>query len=164
MLILQRESLDSEGAKTIWERRRIELSLRQPMLQSMIKILLGFRGKKHAWHGICVEQESSPDFEKHNSRRSLHRNEAWYWTLQFIWVPNVFSCTQREEVQAISFRKKGYNESSKTSLVRDRMRQVETLSLKKRQFFKDPKNLRWRLTMRQYLLPLQQFRGRQTLL
>ena len=29
-------------------------------------------------------------------------------------MPNVFSCAQREEVQAISFRKKGYNESSKT--------------------------------------------------
>jgi hypothetical protein len=29
-------------------------------------------------------------------------------------VPSVFSCTQREEVQARSFRKKGYNESSKT--------------------------------------------------
>jgi hypothetical protein len=29
-------------------------------------------------------------------------------------VPSVSSCTQREEVQAISFRKKGYNESSKT--------------------------------------------------
>jgi hypothetical protein len=29
-------------------------------------------------------------------------------------VPNVFSCTQSEEVQARSFRKKGYNESSKT--------------------------------------------------
>jgi hypothetical protein len=51
-----------------------------------------------------------------------------------------------------------------TSLVRDRLRQAETLSLKKRQFFKDPENLRWRLTVRQYLLPLQQFRGRQTLL
>jgi hypothetical protein len=29
-------------------------------------------------------------------------------------VPSVFSCTQREEFQAISFRKKGYSESSKT--------------------------------------------------
>jgi hypothetical protein len=29
-------------------------------------------------------------------------------------VPNVFSCTQREEVQARSFRKKRYSESSKT--------------------------------------------------
>jgi hypothetical protein len=29
-------------------------------------------------------------------------------------VPSVFSCTQREEVQARSFRKKGYSESSKT--------------------------------------------------
>jgi hypothetical protein len=29
-------------------------------------------------------------------------------------VPCVFSCTQREEVQARSFRKKGYSESSKT--------------------------------------------------
>jgi hypothetical protein len=29
-------------------------------------------------------------------------------------VPSVFSCTQREEVQARSFRKKGYSESSRT--------------------------------------------------
>jgi hypothetical protein len=50
------------------------------------------------------------------------------------------------------------------SLVRERLRQVETLSLKKRQSFKDPENLRWILTLRQYLLPLQPFRGRQTLL
>jgi hypothetical protein len=53
--------------------------------------------------------------------------------------------------------------SKSTSLVRDRLRQAETLSLKKRYSFKDPENLRWRLTVRQYLLPLQQFRGRQTL-
>jgi hypothetical protein len=53
--------------------------------------------------------------------------------------------------------------SRSTSLVRDRLRQAETLPLKKRQSFKDPENLRWRLTVRQYLLPLQQFRGRQTL-
>jgi hypothetical protein len=53
-------------------------------------------------------------------------------------VPNV-SCTQREEVQARSFRKKGYSESSKTSLVKDKLRQVEALSLKKRQFFQGPR-------------------------
>ena len=29
-------------------------------------------------------------------------------------MPNVFSCTQREEVQARSFRKKGYSEPSRT--------------------------------------------------
>ena len=48
---------------------------------------------------------------------------------------HIHSCTQREEVQARSFRKKGYNESSKTSLVRDRLRQAKTLCLKRRQFF-----------------------------
>ena len=50
--------------------------------------------------------------------------------------------------------------SGSTSLVRDRLRQTETLSLKKRWSFKDPENLRWRLTVRIYLLPLQQFKGR----
>jgi hypothetical protein len=38
--------------------------------------------------------------------------------------------------------------SRSTSLVRDRLRQAETLPLKKRQSFKDPENLRWRLTVR----------------
>jgi hypothetical protein len=41
-----------------------------------------------------------------------------------------------------------------TSLVRDRLRKVETFPLKKRQSFKDSENLRWRLTVRQNLLPL----------
>jgi hypothetical protein len=42
-------------------------------------------------------------------------------------VPNVFSCTQREEVQARSFRKKGYNESSKTFQIDiPGQRQIET--------------------------------------
>jgi hypothetical protein len=83
---------------------------------------------------------------------------------RFFGCPMYFHVPKEKEVKARSFRKKGYNESSKTSLVRDRLRQAETLSLKKRQFFKDPENLRWRLTVRQYLLPLHQFRGRQTLL
>jgi hypothetical protein len=52
-----------------------------------------------------------------------------------------FSCTQREEVQARSFREKGYvygitvnlrRHSRSTSLVRDKLRQAEMLSLKKR--------------------------------
>jgi hypothetical protein len=48
-------------------------------------------------------------------------------TLQVIWVPGVFSCTQREEVQNRSFRKKGYNESSKTFQIDiPRQRQIET--------------------------------------
>jgi hypothetical protein len=42
-------------------------------------------------------------------------------------VPSVFSCTQREEVQARSFRKKGYNESSKTFQIDiPGQRQIET--------------------------------------
>jgi hypothetical protein len=42
-------------------------------------------------------------------------------------VPSVFSCTQREEVQARSFRKKGYNESSRTFQIDiPRQRQIET--------------------------------------
>jgi hypothetical protein len=53
--------------------------------------------------------------------------------------------------------------SRSTSLVRDKLRRAETLPLKKRQSFKDQENLRWTLTVRQYLLPLQQFKGRQTL-
>jgi hypothetical protein len=41
-------------------------------------------------------------------------------------VPSVFSCTQREEVQATSFRKKGYSESSKTFYINIRsQRQIE---------------------------------------
>jgi hypothetical protein len=63
--------------------------------------------------------------------------------------PMYFHVPKEKKVQAIYFRKKGCSESSKTSLVRDRLRQVEKLSLKKRQFFfKDPENLRWRLTVR----------------
>jgi hypothetical protein len=53
--------------------------------------------------------------------------------------------------------------SRSTSLVKDRLRQAETLPLKKRRSFKDPENLRWRSTVRQYLPPLQRFRGRLTL-
>jgi hypothetical protein len=42
-------------------------------------------------------------------------------------VPSVFSYTQREEVQARSFRKKGYNESSKTFQIDiPGQRQIET--------------------------------------
>jgi hypothetical protein len=42
-------------------------------------------------------------------------------------VPNVYSCTQREEVQARSFRKKGYNKSSKTFQIDiPSQRQIET--------------------------------------
>jgi hypothetical protein len=42
-------------------------------------------------------------------------------------VPCVSSCTQREEVQARSFRKKGYNESSKTFQIDiPSQRQIET--------------------------------------
>jgi hypothetical protein len=42
-------------------------------------------------------------------------------------VPSVFSCTQREEVQARSFRKKGYSESSKTFQIDiPGQRQIET--------------------------------------
>jgi hypothetical protein len=42
-------------------------------------------------------------------------------------VPSVSSCTQREEVQAISFRKKGYSESSKTLEIDiPGQRQIET--------------------------------------
>jgi hypothetical protein len=42
-------------------------------------------------------------------------------------VPSVFSCTQRKEVQARSFRKKGYNESSKTFQIDiPSQRQIET--------------------------------------
>jgi hypothetical protein len=42
-------------------------------------------------------------------------------------VPNVSSCTQREEFQARSFRKKGYNESSKTFQIDIPVqRQIET--------------------------------------
>jgi hypothetical protein len=42
-------------------------------------------------------------------------------------VPSVFSCTQREEVQAGSFRKKGYSESSKTFQIDiPGQRQIET--------------------------------------
>jgi hypothetical protein len=41
-------------------------------------------------------------------------------------VPSVFSCTQREEVQARSFRKKGYSESSKTFQIIPGQRQIET--------------------------------------
>jgi hypothetical protein len=72
--------------------------------------------------------------------------------LQDIWVPSEFSCTQRVEVQARPFKEKGYiygitvnlrRHSRSTSLVKDRLRQAETV--------------------RQYLLPLQHFRGRQTL-
>jgi hypothetical protein len=44
--------------------------------------------------------------------------------------------------------------SRSTSLVRDRLRQAETLPLKKRRSFEDPENIIWRLTIRQYLLPL----------
>jgi hypothetical protein len=42
-------------------------------------------------------------------------------------VPNVFSCAQREEVQARSFKKKGYNEYSKTFQIDiPGQRQIET--------------------------------------
>jgi hypothetical protein len=42
-------------------------------------------------------------------------------------VPSVFSCTQREEVQARSFRKKGYSEYSKTFQIDIHgQRQIET--------------------------------------
>jgi hypothetical protein len=42
-------------------------------------------------------------------------------------VPSVFSCTQKEEVQARSFRKKGYSESSKTFQIDiPGQRQIET--------------------------------------
>jgi len=42
-------------------------------------------------------------------------------------VPSVSSCTQREEVQARSFRKKGYNESSNTFQIDiPSQRQIET--------------------------------------
>jgi hypothetical protein len=42
-------------------------------------------------------------------------------------VPSVFSCTQREEVQARSFRKKGYSESSKTFHINiPNQRQIQT--------------------------------------
>jgi hypothetical protein len=42
-------------------------------------------------------------------------------------VPSVFSCTQREEVQDISFRKKGHNEYSKTLYIDiPGERQIET--------------------------------------
>jgi hypothetical protein len=50
--------------------------------------------------------------------------------------------------------------SRSTSLVRDRSRQAETLPLKEKMILQ---NLRWRLTVKPYLLPLQQFRGRKTL-
>jgi hypothetical protein len=42
-------------------------------------------------------------------------------------VPSVFSCTQREEVQARSFRKKGYSESLRTFQIDiPAQRQIET--------------------------------------
>ena len=42
-------------------------------------------------------------------------------------MPNVFSCTQREEVLARSFRKKGYSEYSKTFQIDIHgQRQIET--------------------------------------
>jgi hypothetical protein len=42
-------------------------------------------------------------------------------------VPSVFSCTQSEEVQARSFRKKGYSEYSKTFQINiPSQRQIET--------------------------------------
>ena len=42
-------------------------------------------------------------------------------------MPSVSSCTQREEVQARSFRKKGYSESSKTFQIDiPGQRQIET--------------------------------------
>ena len=42
-------------------------------------------------------------------------------------MPSVFSCTKREEVQATSFRKKGYSESSKTFQIDiPGQRQIET--------------------------------------
>jgi hypothetical protein len=50
-----------------------------------------------------------------------------------------------------------------TSLVRDRLIQTETFPLKKRQSFKDQENIKWRLIVIQYLLPLQEFIGRHTL-
>jgi hypothetical protein len=53
--------------------------------------------------------------------------------------------------------------SRSTSLVNDRLRQAEMFPSKKRQSFKDTENLIWRLIVIQYLLPLQHFRGRQTL-
>jgi hypothetical protein len=59
-------------------------------------------------------------------------------------VPSVFSCTQREEFQSRSFRKKGYNESSKTFQIDiPGQRQIETsrdISLKEEivfQIFKE---------------------------
>jgi len=84
----------------------------------MIRILLGFHGQNHACHDICSEQEDSPDFVKQNSK-NIHQSEAWDWTLRDIWLPSVFACTQREEVQARPFKEEWYiyeinSESSKT--------------------------------------------------
>jgi hypothetical protein len=82
-------------------------------------------------------------------------------------VPSVSSCTQRQEVQARFFIKKGYSESSKIFQIDIPVqRQIETskdVVLEEEIVFQIPENLRWRLTVRKYLLPLQQFRGRQTL-
>jgi hypothetical protein len=62
---------------------------------------------------------------------------------KLFWVPNVFSCTQREEIQAISFRKKGYSESSKTFQIDiPSQRQIETskdIVLKEEIVFQRPK-------------------------
>jgi hypothetical protein len=61
--------------------------------------------------------------------------------LRIFGCPMYFSCTQREEVQARPYREKGYiygitvnlrRHSRSTSLVRDRLREAEMLSLKKR--------------------------------
>jgi hypothetical protein len=66
----------------------------------------------------------------------------------------------------------GYNESSKAYRIYiPGQRQIEVsrdVTFEEEIAFEDPENLRWRLTARrkkrQYLLPLQQFRGRQLLI